>query len=70
MIDIVVIMCTEFWATGVEDTEENYVAFIKEFEAIHNIIIEGILERGCWLTKGYVFETSEDEVFFRLKYNR
>ena len=68
MIDIVEILCNAFWETGVEDSEENYVVFIKKFEIDNHITIIGALDRGNWKTSGYNFEDSKDEVFFKLKY--
>ena len=65
---IVEILTEEFSESGVEDTEENYVAFIRQFEVKHGITIEGILNRGCWNTIGYNFKHGEDAVIFKLKY--
>lgn len=75
MIDITNILLDQYYiyiyTPNSSNTNEDYIKFIKQFEIENNIKIKGNTNtaNGGWLTTGYEFNTTEDELIFILKYD-
>lgn len=70
MADLANVLVDAFDKTGLEDTDENYSAFVQKFAAENEMQIFGIRIAEGWRTTGFDFNSKEDELVFKLKYGK
>ena len=70
--DVIDVLLNTYSESGIEDTEENYCAYVQAFAAENSMKIYGkkIGKNNAWSTEGFDFNSKEDELVFVLKYGR